>query len=79
MARKPRFYLPQVSVHVVQRRHNRQVIFYSEEDYRHYLFCAQRAAEKYHCSIHAYVLMTNHVHWLMTPEIQRLSVGVLPL
>ncbi|MDA1107068.1 MAG: transposase [Proteobacteria bacterium] len=67
MPRKPRFYLPGIPVHVVQRGHNREPVFYEESDYRAYLGWLQEAATRYHCAIHAYVLMTNHVHILATP------------
>jgi len=70
MPRKPRFYLPNVPVHVTQRGNNRQVIFFDETDYKMYLEWVKIAAEKYGCRIHAYVLMTNHVHFLITPEHQ---------
>jgi len=68
MARKPRIFLPGVPQHVVQRGNNREPCFFSEEDYRYYLECLSVASKKYGCQIHAYVLMTNHVHLLVTPE-----------
>jgi len=68
MPRKPRFYIAGMPVHVVQRGNNRDPIFFDESDYRAYLKWLKEAAEKYHCKIHAYVLMTNHVHLLVTPE-----------
>jgi putative transposase len=68
MPRKPRFYLPGIPVHVVQRGNDRQAVFFSEEDYPAYLECFFEGAERYCCRIHAYVLMTNHVHFLMTPD-----------
>lgn len=68
MARKPRHYLPGVPCHVVQRGNNRQARFYSEQDYRSYLGFLKEAADRYGCRIHAYVLMTNHVHLLVTPD-----------
>ena len=68
MPRKPRFFLPNIPVHAIQRGNNRQAIFFDESDYRMYLSWLKVAAEKYGCQIHAYVLMTNHVHLLITPE-----------
>ncbi len=52
-----------------------QDIFRAEEDYTFYLEKADEAANKHECNIHAYVLMTNHVHLLVTPhlEYKRLS------
>jgi len=68
MPRKPRFHVAGMPVHVVQRGNNRDPIFFDESDYHAYLKWLKEAAEKYHCKIHAYVLMTNHVHLLVTPE-----------
>lgn len=67
MPRKPRFYVPGVPVHLIQRGNNRQACFFAEEDYRFYLQHLGEAASRYGCALHAYVLMTNHVHLLMTP------------
>ena len=67
MARRQRFTLIGVPQHVMQRGNNRQACFYAEEYYRFYLECLAEAATKYGCAIHAYVLMTNHVHILATP------------
>ena len=67
MARKPRFNLIGNPQHVIQRGNNRQATFFAEEDYRHYLDSLKEAAKKHDCAIHAYVLMTNHVHLLITP------------
>lgn len=68
MPRKPRFYLPGIPVHAVQRGHSREAVFYEEADYLAYLGWLREAAERYHCAIHAYVLMTNHMHILATPR-----------
>jgi len=67
MPRLPRYVLPGVPQHIIQRGNNRQAIFACEEDYRVYLDWLRRAAEQYGLRIHAYVLMTNHVHLLATP------------
>lgn len=69
MPRKPRFNLIGVPQHVIQRGNNREPCFYAEEDYRRYLDDLRESAEKYDCRIHAYVLMTNHVHLLVTPMV----------
>ncbi len=68
MARLPRYFVPEQPQHLIQRGNNREPIFAADEDYRFYLDCLQNAAEEYGLSIHAYVLMTNHVHLLVTPE-----------
>jgi len=70
MPRKPRFNLIGIPQHVIQRGNNREPCFYAEQDYRRYLGDLQEVAKKYHCRIHAYVLMTNHVHILVTPMVE---------
>ena len=66
-------YLPEVPCHVVHRGNNRQAAFFDDDDYRFYLDCLCEGGGRYGVSVHAYVLMTNHVHLLMTPS---LSDGV---
>lgn len=68
MPRKPRFFLPGEPVHIVQRGHSREPVFFEEGDYRAYLDWLRDGALRYGCAIHAYVLMTNHVHVLATPD-----------
>ena len=68
MARQPRLLLPGHPRHVIQRGNNRHAIFADEADYRFYLDTLQEACERFTCQVHAYVLMTNHVHLLMTPD-----------
>ena len=65
--RKPRMYLPNIPYHVIQRGNNRDATFFCEEDYQFYLECLYDAIKRYGVKVHAYVLMTNHVHLLMTP------------
>ena len=67
MARLPRFNLPGYPQHVIVRGNNRQAIFYGNGDYVFYLRKLEKAIEQYSCQLHAYVLMTNHVHLLITP------------
>ena len=57
-----------VSCHIIQRGNNRQPCFFAEQNYQFYLECLNDACKKYKVALHAYVLMTNHVHLLMTPE-----------
>ncbi len=76
MPRKPRMYLPGVPSHVIQRGNNRDATFFAEQDYQFYLQCLYDASLKYHVDIHAYVLMTNHVHLLMTP-LAKSSISLL--
>ena len=64
MPRRPRIILPNVPQHIIQRGNNRSVCFYADEDYVRYLDWLKEYADKTDCQIHAYVLMTNHVHLL---------------
>jgi len=66
MARRPRLVLPAVPLHIIQRGNNRSCCFESEADYLVYLSLLQQYATRATCQIHAYVLMTNHVHLLLS-------------
>jgi putative transposase len=55
-------------MHLVQRGINREPCFCAEENYHCYLHWLQKSAADWGCAIHAYVLMTNHVHLLITPQ-----------
>lgn len=68
MPRKARMYLPHIPCHVIQRGNNREACFFAEQDYQFYKECLRDASLRYGVSVHAYVLMTNHVHLLMTPD-----------
>jgi putative transposase len=60
--------LSNIPVHVIQRGNNRQRCFYEEDDRSFYLFHLSRLLTKAGCALHAYCLMTNHVHMLLTPN-----------
>lgn len=68
MARLARFFIKDQPQHIIQRGNNRQDIFTCDEDYQFYLDCLGEAAERHKLKIHAYVLMTNHVHLLASPQ-----------
>ncbi|MBI3140362.1 MAG: transposase [Rhodocyclales bacterium] len=68
MPRRARIALPGVPLHIIQRGNNRQACFFADEDYLFYLEQLVQCARKTGCAIHAYVLMTNHVHLLLTPR-----------
>lgn len=68
MPRLPRFMIPGQPQHVIQRGNNRVAIFCCESDYLFYLEKLVTTSEKHQCDIHAYVLMTNHIHLLVTPQ-----------
>ncbi len=68
MPRPQRLNIPDIPQHITQRGNNRQACFYAEDDYRLYLDFLGVACRTHDCSLHAYCLMTNHVHLLMTPS-----------
>jgi putative transposase len=68
MARLGRYFLGGQPLHVIQRGNNRQAIFFEAADYGLYRDWLGQAAARYGVGIHAYVLMTNHVHLLATPR-----------
>lgn len=76
MPRKPRFFIPKIPVHIVQRGYSREPVFFDTPDYQIYLHWLQQSAERFDCAIHAYVLMTNHIHLLVTPK-AKTSVGLM--
>jgi putative transposase len=76
MARLPRFVLPGYPQHVIQRGNNRQRILFDEEDYWFLWEKLVSAADKFRCQIHAYALMPNHFHLLLTPT-QEDGIGKL--
>jgi REP element-mobilizing transposase RayT len=62
MARKPRIHYPGAVYHVILRGNAGQPVFFDDRDrFRMYIFL-QRAVEKFDCRIHAFCLMTNHIH-----------------
>ena len=67
MPRQLRLILPGVAAHIVQRGNNRQACFRQDADYLVYLAHLRQLSTKHECALHAYCLMTNHVHLLMTP------------
>ncbi len=67
MPRRARLRAAGFPVHIVQRGNNRSLCFHEVGDYALYLRLLTELAPKYGCDVHAYVLMTNHVHLLLTP------------
>lgn len=67
MPRQPRYFIPGIPQHVIQRGVDRQAVFFEAGDYKLYLRSLGEAARQFECEIHAYVLMTNHTHLLVTP------------
>jgi len=68
LARLARLNLTDIPQHIIQRGNNRQATFFGEDDYLVYLDKLREYALKYKVAVHAFVLMTNHVHLLMTPS-----------
>lgn len=67
MARPTRLIIPSVAVHIVQRRVDRRACFHDDSDRFVYLSTLRDLLTKTQCALHAYCLMTNHVHLLLTP------------
>ena len=67
MPRAGRVVLPDYPHHIVQRGHNRQVVFAQEEDFRNYLDNLHELKVQYGIRVFAYCLMSNHVHLLLQP------------
>jgi len=68
MPRKVRFYAAGIPSHIVQRGNNKQVCFFCDDDYGFYMKALGEALIENNVKLHAFVLMTNHVHLLMTPS-----------
>jgi len=68
MPRRARLSVPGIPWHIMQRGNNRSACFFADDDYQFYLAILKELAKKFACDIHAYVLMTNHVHLLITPK-----------
>lgn len=68
MPRGPRVIVPDQPLHVVQRGINRNTCFFSQFDYQTYLRYLAEFSPAFECAVHAYCLMTNHVHLVLTPS-----------
>jgi putative transposase len=60
-----------IPLHIIKRGNNRQACFYADEDYQFFLHHLGELAMRFKCEVHAYVLMTNHFHLLITPLMGR--------
>lgn len=67
MARQPRLIVPDIALHIVQRGVDRQDCFSEETDRLVYLSLLRELCAETRCAVHAYCLMTNHVHLMLTP------------
>ena len=68
MARLPRYFVPNVPLHIILRGNNRMAMFLHPSDYFKFKQTLLFAAERHALAIHAYVFMTNHVHLLASPD-----------
>ena len=73
MARKRRIWFPGVIYHLMHRGVRRTAIFEDEMDYQVMLKLLKVSLEKYNCKLHAYCLMTNHIHLLL--ETNDMEIG----
>jgi putative transposase len=71
MARLVRVIVPDLGVHIVQRGHDGENCFFDDADYFAYLTLLREFAPLCGCLVHAYCLMTNHVHLFLTPQLPR--------
>lgn len=76
MPRQPRYRIAGLPQHVIQRGNDRKPTFFTAIDYHRYKTWLALAAREHGCRIHAYVLMTNHVHLLVTPVV---ADGLAPM
>ena len=67
MPRRARMYIAGLPYHIVQRGNNREPCFIEPENYQHYLALWRTVSRRYGVRVHAYCLMTNHIHFLVTP------------
>jgi len=65
MPRVARNIISDVPYHIIHRGNNRQKIFFGEGDYRYFLSLIEEAKKKYRCRLYSYVLMPNHVHFIL--------------
>ena len=77
MPRRGRVFVPAYPHHIVQRGHNRQAVFLTEEDRSSYLTTLCEFREKLGVQIHAYCLMTNHVHLIVNPGADATNLSLL--
>ena len=68
MARQARTIIPGQAMHVMVLGNNRETLFFSDEDRRVYLDWLREAAKQFGSAVHAFALMPNHVHLLITPQ-----------
>jgi putative transposase len=68
MPRRARLQIPGYPLHIVQRGHNRAACFLEPSGFELYLGLLSELRGDFSCRIHAFALMTNHLHLLLTPD-----------
>lgn len=68
MARLPRIVIPHQSLHIMHRGNNRQMLFEAGDDFVRLKEDLSHSLAKSNCQLHAYVVMGNHIHLLLTPQ-----------
>lgn len=68
MARRERLFTRGMALHITQRGNNRTVAFRKRSDYEMFLLFLRLATARYRVQLHAYALMSNHFHLMVTPE-----------
>lgn len=56
-----------IPYHIIHRGNNKQKIFFCDDDYRYFISLIAQAKKKYGCNLYSYVLMPNHVHFILEP------------
>jgi putative transposase len=79
MARKRRFNVADLPQHIRHRGNNRQPCFVDDEDRRRYLADLAVALDAHEVDLHAWVLMSNHVHLLATPRADTAVSGMMQM
>lgn len=77
MPRSARIIINDFPHHIIQRGHNRQAVFTSDDDYLFYLDNLQEWKKKFGCKVYAYCLMTNHVHLIIDPGTDERNLSLL--
>ncbi len=77
MPRVGRVVLPNYPHHIVQRGHNRQVVFSADQDYQYYLETLSEWRDAYEVRVYAWCLMTNHIHLIVEPSKNAAGLGQL--
>jgi putative transposase len=77
MPRRARLVIPCIPWHIIERGNNRSAGFYDTGDYQFYLDTLSEQAVNSDCDIHAFCLMTNHVHLLLTPNVNDSAASLM--